>query len=70
MEGVKINDLFKQIEDIENINLNLGKTIFRNHWKKNKEEVKFTIIPIDWKSIIKNQTVVQMSLCLQVMKLK
>jgi hypothetical protein len=38
MEGVKIKRPIqaKQIEDIENINLNLGKTIFRNHWKKNK----------------------------------
>jgi hypothetical protein len=33
MEGVKIKRPIqaKQIEDIEN--LNLGKTIFRNHWK-------------------------------------
>jgi protein involved in polysaccharide export with SLBB domain len=59
MEGVKIKRPIqaKQIEDIENINLNLGKndSIQKSLEKKIKEEVKFAIIPIDWKSIIKNQ---------------
>jgi hypothetical protein len=41
MEGVKIKRPFrKQIEDIENINLNLGKTIVSKSLEKNKEEVK------------------------------
>jgi hypothetical protein len=37
MEGVKRPIQAKQIEDIENINLNLGENdSIRNHWKKNK----------------------------------
>ena len=58
MDGVKIKRPIqaKQIEDIENVNLNLGKkdTIQKKLTKKLKEDLKFATIPVDWKAIAKN----------------
>tara|TARA_R110000868_G_scaffold118059_2_gene313297 strand:- start:27506 stop:29923 length:2418 start_codon:yes stop_codon:yes gene_type:complete len=58
IEGVKIKRPIqqKQIEEIENIDLNLGKndSIQKSLEKKIKEEVKFSTIPVDWESIVKN----------------
>jgi protein involved in polysaccharide export with SLBB domain len=59
VEGVKIKRpiLAKQIEAVESIDLNLGKkdSIQNKLEKKLKEDLKFAIIPVDWKSIVKNQ---------------
>jgi protein involved in polysaccharide export with SLBB domain len=59
IDGVKIKRPIntKQIEDIENIDFNLGKndSIQNKLEKKLKEDLKFSIIPVDWKSIVKNQ---------------
>ena len=59
IEGVKIKRPIKasQIEDIQNVNVNLGKkdSIQSKLEKKFKEEVKFAVIPLDWKAIVKNQ---------------
>lgn len=59
IEGVKIKRPIqaKQIEAVESIDLNLGtKDSIQNKLKKKlKEDLKFAIIPVDWKSIIKNQ---------------
>ncbi|MFV5692489.1 SLBB domain-containing protein [Flavobacterium sp. LT1R49] len=58
IEGVKIKRPIqaKQIEDLENVNLNLGKkdSIQNKLTKKLKEDLKFATIPVDWKSIVKN----------------
>lgn len=58
IEGVKIKRPIaaKQIEAIENVNLNLGKkdSIQNKLEKKLKEESKFATIPLDWKAIAKN----------------
>lgn len=58
IEGVKIKRPIqaKQIEDLENVNLNLGKkdSIQNKLTKKLKEDLKYATIPVDWKSIIKN----------------
>jgi protein involved in polysaccharide export with SLBB domain len=58
IEGVKIKRPIqaKQIEDLENVNLNLGKkdSIQNKLTKKLKEDLKFATIPVDWKAIIKN----------------
>lgn len=58
IEGVKIKRPIqaKQIEDLENVNLNLGKkdSIQKKLTKKLKEDLKFATIPVDWKSILKN----------------
>jgi hypothetical protein len=58
IEGVKIKRPIqaKQIEDLENVNLNLGKkdSIQKKLTKKLKEDLKFATIPVDWKSIVKN----------------
>ena len=55
--GVKIKRPIqaKQIEDLENINLNLGKkdSIQNKLENKLKEEVHFATIPVDWKAILK-----------------
>ena len=55
--GVKIKRPIqaKQIEDLENINLNLGKkdSIQNKLENKLKEEVDFATIPVDWKAILK-----------------
>ncbi|QIH39484.1 sugar transporter [Flavobacterium sp. Sr18] len=59
LEGVRIKRPIqaKQIEDLENVNLNLGKkdSIQNKLEKKLKEDLKYATIPVDWKSIIKNQ---------------
>jgi protein involved in polysaccharide export with SLBB domain len=55
--GVKIKRPIKakQIEAIENIDLNLGKndSIQENLENKLKKELKFATIPVDWESIVK-----------------
>jgi protein involved in polysaccharide export with SLBB domain len=59
IEGVKIKRPIqaKQIEAVESINLNLGKkdSIQNKLVKKLKEDLKYTIIPVDWKAIVKDQ---------------
>lgn len=58
INGVKIKRPIqaKQIEEVESINLNLGSkdSIQDKLEKKLKEDVKYAIIPIDWKSIVTN----------------
>lgn len=72
LDGVKIKRPIqaKQIEDLENVNLNFGKkeeteglkesksekkdTIQNKVAKKLKEELKFATIPVDWRAIVKN----------------
>lgn len=58
INGVKVKRPIKakQIEEVESINLNLGSkdSIQDKLKKKLKEEVKYAIIPIDWKSIVTN----------------
>ena len=58
LDGVKIKRLIKskQIEDLENIDLNLGKndTIQKKLAKKLKEDLKFATIPVEWRKIIKD----------------
>ena len=59
IEGVKIKRPIQasQIEDIENVNINLGKkdSIQNNIEDKLKHQVKYATIPLDWKAIVKNQ---------------
>jgi protein involved in polysaccharide export with SLBB domain len=59
IEGVKIKRPIqaKQIENMENVDLNLGEsdTIQGSLAKKLKEEIKFATIPVDWKSILQDQ---------------
>ena len=59
LDGVKIKRPIqkKQIEEIENVNLNLGKndTIQDKLTKKLKVDLKFATIPVDWRKILKNQ---------------
>lgn len=59
VNGVKIKRLIqsKQIEDLENVTLNLGKkdSIQDKLEKKLKEQVKFATIPVDWKEVLKNR---------------
>ncbi len=58
VEGVKIKRPIqaKQIEAIENVNINLGKddSVQNKLTQKLKEEVKFATIPVDWEAIVKN----------------
>jgi protein involved in polysaccharide export with SLBB domain len=58
LDGVKIKRPIKakQIEEVESINLNLGKkdSIQNKIEKKLKEDIKFAIIPVDWRSIVKD----------------
>ena len=58
VDGVKIKRPIqaKQIEDLENVNLNLGKndSIQNKLEKKLKEDLKYATIPVDWKSIVKD----------------
>jgi protein involved in polysaccharide export with SLBB domain len=58
VEGVKIKRPIqaKQIEELENVNLNLGKKdSIQNKLTENlKEDVKFATIPVDWERIVKN----------------
>lgn len=56
LEGVKIKRPIqaKQIEEIENVDLNLGKddSVQAKITKKLKEDVKYSTIPIDWQKIV------------------
>ncbi|WP_396168134.1 SLBB domain-containing protein [Flavobacterium sp.] len=60
VDGVKIKRPIqaKQIEDLENINLNLGKkdSIQDKLTKKLRGDLKYATIPVDWKSIVKDPT--------------
>lgn len=60
LDGVKIKRPIqnKQIEELENVNLNLGKkdTIQNKLAKKLKEELKYSTIPVNWKKIVKDPT--------------
>jgi len=59
LNGVKIKRPIKaaQIEDIENVNLNLGKkdSIQNKLEKKLKVDLKFATIPVDWNEVLKKQ---------------
>ncbi|MGO4819402.1 SLBB domain-containing protein [Flavobacterium sp. W22_SRS_FP1] len=59
VDGVKIKRPIqaKQIESIESIDLNLGKkdSIQNKIEKKLKEDLKFAVIPVDWKSVMEDQ---------------
>ena len=52
----QIEELEKQIEELENVNLNLGKkdSIKKKLTKKLKEDLKYATIPVDWRRIVKN----------------
>ncbi len=58
LDGVKIKRPIqaKQIEELENVDLNLGKkdSIQNKVVKKLKEELKYATIPVDWRKIVKN----------------
>ncbi|MBG6187877.1 SLBB domain-containing protein [Flavobacterium sp. CAN_S2] len=58
IEGVRIKRPIqaKQIEDLENVNLNLGKrdSVQNKLEKKLKEDLKYATIPVNWKAIVKN----------------
>lgn len=60
LNGVKIKRPIKkaQIEDLENVNLNLGKkdSIQNKLEKKLKEDLKYATIPVDWSKVSKNQS--------------
>jgi len=60
LDGVKIKRPIqaKQIEDLENIDLNLGRkdSIQKKLTKKLKEDLKYSTIPVDWRRIVKNPT--------------
>lgn len=59
IDGVKIKRPIqvKQIEAVESIDLNLGTndSVQNKLKKKLKEDLKYAIIPVDWKSIVKDQ---------------
>jgi protein involved in polysaccharide export with SLBB domain len=58
LDGVKIKRPIqaKQIEELENVDLNLGKkdSIQNKVVKKLKEDLKFATIPVDWRKIVKD----------------
>ncbi len=58
LDGVKIKRPIqaKQIEDIENVDLNLGKkdSIQNKLTKKLKEDLKYSTIPVEWRKILKD----------------
>jgi protein involved in polysaccharide export with SLBB domain len=58
LDGVKIKRPIqaKQIEELENVNLNLGKkdSIQEKLTKKLKEDLKYATIPVDWRKIMKD----------------
>ena len=60
VDGVKIRRPIqaKQIEELENVNLNLGKkdSIQDKLTKKLKEELKYATIPVEWREIVKDPT--------------
>lgn len=55
LNGVKIKRPIKkeQIENLENVNLNLGKS--DSIQNKLKKDLKFATIPVDWEKVAKNQ---------------
>jgi protein involved in polysaccharide export with SLBB domain len=59
LNGVKIKRPIKkeQIENLENVNLNLGKkdSIQNKLEKKLKEDLKYATIPVDWRKVTKSQ---------------
>ncbi|WP_281228027.1 SLBB domain-containing protein [Flavobacterium aquiphilum] len=59
LNGVKVKRPIKkeQIENLENINLNLGKkdSIQNKLKKKFKEDLKYATIPVDWEKVARNQ---------------
>jgi protein involved in polysaccharide export with SLBB domain len=58
LDGVKIKRPIqqKQIEEIENIDINIGEkdSIHNKLTKKLKEDLKYATVPVDWRKIIKN----------------
>ncbi|TDD98375.1 SLBB domain-containing protein [Flavobacterium cellulosilyticum] len=58
LDGVKIKRPIqaKQIEDLENVDLNLGKkdSIQKKLTKKLKEDLKYSTIPVEWRKILKD----------------
>ena len=58
IDGVKIKRPIqgKQIEELENVNLNLGKkdSVQNKLTKKLKEDLKYATIPVDWREIVKD----------------
>jgi len=58
LDGVKIKRPIqaKQIEELEDVNLNLGKTdsIQNKLTKKLKEDLKYAVIPVEWRKIVKD----------------
>lgn len=58
LDGVKIKRPIqaKQIEELENVNLNIGTkdSIQNKLTKKLKEDLKYATIPVDWKAIVEN----------------
>jgi protein involved in polysaccharide export with SLBB domain len=58
LDGVKIKRPIqaKQIEELENVNINLGKkdSIQNKLTKKLKEDLKYATIPVEWRKIVKN----------------
>jgi len=58
VDGVKIKRPIqaKQIEELENVNLNLGKkdSIQDKLTKKLKEDLRYATIPVDWREIVKD----------------
>ena len=58
VDGVKIKRPIqaKQIEELENVNLNLGKkdSVQNKLTTKLKEELKYATIPVDWRKIVKD----------------
>ena len=58
LDGVRIKRPIqaKQIEELENVNLNLGKkdSIQEKLTKKLKEDIKYATIPVDWRKIVKD----------------
>lgn len=59
-DGVKIKRPIKasQIEELENIDLNLGKndSVQTKITKKLKDDLKYSTIPVDWKKIMKDSS--------------
>ena len=60
VDGVKIKRPIqaKQIEDLKNVNLNLGKqdSLQNKLTKKLKEDLKYATIPVDWRNIVEDPT--------------
>lgn len=58
LDGVKIKRPIqaKQIEELENVDLNLGKkdSVQNKMVKKLKEDLKYATIPVDWRKIVKD----------------